>query len=96
MRPYEVLFIVKPEFEEEQVDTIIEKYTNLIQTEGGEIVKVDKWGKRKLAYEIANKYREGIYTLIQFNSEPVVASELDRVMKISDEIMRHLISKIEE
>lgn len=96
MRPYEVLFIVRPDLDEEQTEAVINKFTALIENEGGEIVKVDKWGKRKLAYEIANKYREGIYTLIQFNSEPAVASELDRVMKISDEIMRHLISKIEE
>ncbi|MDK2822767.1 MAG: small subunit ribosomal protein [Clostridia bacterium] len=96
MRQYELLFIVKPDVDEEQLEAVIGKYTALIEKEGGEIIKVDKWGKRKFAYEIDKKWRDGFYTLIQFNGEPAVASEVDRVMKISDEIIRHIITRIGE
>ncbi|MFZ5945007.1 MAG: 30S ribosomal protein S6 [Bacillota bacterium] len=96
MRPYELLYIVKPDVDEEKLEAVIGKYTALIEKEGGEIVKVDKWGRRKLAYEIDKKWREGIYILVHFNGEPAVASELDRVMKISDDIIRHLITRIGE
>lgn len=96
MRQYELLFIVKPDVDEEQLEAVIGKYTALIEKEGGEIIKVDKWGKRKFAYEIDKKWRDGFYTLVQFNGEPAVASEVDRVMKISDEIIRHIITRIGE
>lgn len=95
MRPYEILFIIKSDQEEEQIEEIIAKYTALIEREGGQITKVDKWGKRKLAYEIDKKYREGFYTLFHFEGEPGVASELDRVMRISEEILRHMITRLE-
>jgi small subunit ribosomal protein S6 len=96
MRPYEVLFIVRPDLDEEQTEAVINKFTDLIEKEGGEIVKVDKWGKRKFAYEIDKKWKDGFYTLVNFNSEPAVASELERVMKISDEIIRQMITRIGE
>ncbi|MFZ7102952.1 MAG: 30S ribosomal protein S6 [Peptococcaceae bacterium] len=96
MRPYELLYIVKPDLDEEQLEAVIGKFTALIEKEGGEIVKVDKWGKRKFAYEIDKKWRDGFYILVHFNGEPAVASELDRVMKISDDIIRHLITRIGE
>ena len=96
MRPYEVLFIVRPDLDEEQTEALINKFTDLIEKEGGEIVKVDKWGKRKFAYEIDKKWKDGFYTLVNFNSEPAVASELERVMKISDEIIRQMITRIGE
>ncbi len=57
---------------------------------GGEILAVEKWDKRRLAYEVAGK-REGLYILMYFRGEPAVATELDRVMKISEDVMRHLI-----
>ena len=96
MRPYEILFIIKTDREEEEFDAVIEKFTALIEREGDQVSKVDKWGKRKLAYEIDKKYRDGFYTLINFEGEPGVASELDRVMRISEEILRHMITKLEQ
>jgi small subunit ribosomal protein S6 len=96
MRPYEVLFIVRPDLDEEQTEAVINKFTDLIEKEGGEIVKVDKWGKRKFAYEIDKKWKDGFYTLVNFNSEPAVASELERVMKISDEIIRQMTTRLGE
>lgn len=96
MRPYEILYIIKTDREEDQFEAIVEKFTALIEREGGEITKLDKWGKRKLAYEIDKKYRDGYYTLMQFKGEPGVASELNRVMGISEEILRYMITKLEE
>ena len=67
MRIYEELFIVKPDAPEEEVDQFIEQMKSVVTNSGGSIDKVDKWGKRRLAYRV-DKYREGAYVLFQFNS----------------------------
>lgn len=91
MRKYELMYIIRPDIEQESVDSTIEKFQGIINN-GGEITKHDVMGKRRLAYEI-NKFREGIYILIHFNATSEVVAELDRVMGISDEIIRYLIVK---
>jgi small subunit ribosomal protein S6 len=95
MRNYEILYIVKPDLEEEQVTAVMERFNDLITNNGGEVVSTDKWGKRRLAYEIKD-YREGIYVLVNFKGEPATSQELDRVMKIADEILRFMIIRKEE
>lgn len=95
MRNYELVFIIRPDLEEEAYEAMIEKFTGLIQSEGGEIVKVDKWGKRRLAYEI-QKLREGYYVIVYFKGEAAVANELERVLKITDSIIRQMIIRKEE
>ncbi|MDF2939085.1 MAG: rpsF [Paenibacillaceae bacterium] len=90
MRKYEVMYILRSELEQEVVQTTVEKFANIITSNGGEITKSDLMGKRRLAYEI-NKMRDGFYVLVHFNAEPAVVSELDRVLKISDEVIRFLI-----
>lgn len=90
MRAYEVMYIIRPELDEEQTTAVIEKFKNLIENNGGEIAKLDKWGKRKLAYEI-KRSREGFYVLIEFNGEAEAVAELDRVFRITDEVLKHLI-----
>ena len=90
MRKYETVFIVRPDLEEEKTLEAIDKYKSLIENNGGEVVNIDKWGKRRLAYEIDGA-REGFYVVSKFNADSAAASELDRVFKISDEIIRHLI-----
>jgi small subunit ribosomal protein S6 len=89
MRKYEVMYIIRTDIEQETVDAAIEKFQNIINN-GGEITNHDLMGKRRLAYEI-DKFRDGIYVLVHFNATPAVVAELDRVMKISDEIVRYLI-----
>jgi len=91
MRKYEVMYIIRTDVEEEAVQSTIEKLQGIINN-GGEITKHDVMGKRRLAYEI-NKFRDGIYVLVQFTATAEVVAELDRVMKISDEIIRSLIVK---
>ncbi|KAB2951829.1 30S ribosomal protein S6 [Heliorestis acidaminivorans] len=95
MRNYEAMILVRPNLEEEAFLAVVDKFTNLITQEGGEIVKVDKWGKRRLQYEI-NKIKEAFYVLVYFKGEPAVAQELERVMKISDDIVRFLVIRNEE
>lgn len=90
MRKYEVMYILRSELDQEAVQAATEKFANIITSNGGEITKSDLMGKRRLAYEI-NKMRDGIYVLVHFNAEPAVVAELDRIMKISDEVIRSLI-----
>lgn len=95
MRNYELMYILKPDLDEEKVTTVIEKFSALIANHGGELISADKWGKRRLAYEIKD-YREGIYVLVNFKGVAGTAQELDRVMKITDEILRFMILSKEE
>jgi small subunit ribosomal protein S6 len=89
------MYILKPDLEEEKNIEVITKYADLIKNNGGEVVSKDEWGKRRLAYEIQD-YREGFYVLVNFKSEVNVPAELDRVMKISDEILRFMIINRDE
>ena len=90
MRKYETIFILLPSLDEEAVKANVEKFKGVIENNGGEIENVDAWGKRKLAYEI-QKVGEGFYTLINFNANPELPKELDRVFRITDSVIRHII-----
>ena len=90
MRKYETIFILHPSLDEEAVKANVEKFKGVIENNGGEIENIDAWGKRKLAYEI-QKVGEGHYTLINFNSNPELPKELDRVFRITDSVIRHII-----
>lgn len=90
MRKYEVVFVHRPDLDEEKSAALIERFKDLIESNGGEVLKIDKWGKRRLAYEVKD-LREGVYIIVHMNAEPKVATELDRVFKITDEVLRHII-----
>ncbi|MBP7254343.1 MAG: 30S ribosomal protein S6 [Negativicutes bacterium] len=94
MRKYEVIFIVKP-LDEEAINGVVAKFENIITTNGGNIDKIDRWGKKRLAYEIKDN-TDGYYCLFYITAEPAVINEVDRVMKITDEILKHMIIKDEE
>lgn len=89
MRKYEVMYIIHPEVEQENVQALVEKFNGIISN-GGEVTKTDIIGKRRLAYEI-NKLRDGYFVLVNFNATTEVINELDRNMKISDSVIRSLI-----
>ncbi|MHA6531584.1 30S ribosomal protein S6 [Paenibacillus sp. BAC0078] len=91
MRKYEVMYIIRPDIEQEAVQAAVEKFQGIISNGGGEITKHDVQGKRRLAYEI-KKFRDGVYVLVNFTAEPAVVTELERIMKISDEVIRYLIT----
>ncbi|REK72017.1 30S ribosomal protein S6 [Paenibacillus paeoniae] len=89
MRKYEVMYIIRPDVEQENVQALVDKFNGIISN-GGEVTKTDVIGKRRLAYEI-NKLRDGYFVLVHFNATTEVVNELDRIMKISDEVIRTLI-----
>ena len=94
MRKYETIFILHPSLDEEAGKANIEKFKGVIENGGGTIENVDFWGKRKLAYEIA-KVNEGFYTLINFEANTELPKELDRVFRITDGVIRHIVVKQE-
>ncbi len=94
VRNYETLYIVDATLTDEQMDSIIEKYSKLITDQGGEVQAAGRWDKRRLAYEVMGR-REGAYILMYFSGEPAVSAELDRVFRIADEVLRHIIVRVE-
>jgi len=95
MRIYEELFILRPDAPEEEVDQLIEQLTTLIAGQGGNVDKVDKWGVRKLAYRV-QKRNEGFYVLLQFTAEPQAVKELERRLRVSDQVVKFLTVRIDE
>ena len=95
MRIYEELFIVKPDVPEEEVDQLIEQMKLVVSNSGGTVDKVDKWGKRKLAYRV-DKYREGIYVLFQFSAAPETVKEFERRLRVADQVIKFLTVRIDE
>ncbi len=94
MRKYEAVFIFLPNLEEEKRTNLLDRLKGIIEKDGS-ITNIDEWGNRKLAYLI-DDIGEGYYVLINFEAEPEVIQELNRVTKISDSIMRHMIIKEDE
>ena len=91
---YEVLYIVDPAQGEEGIAALVEKFKAMVEAEGT-LLNVDEWGKRRLAYEI-NDLNEGYYVLMSFESKPEFPAELERVMKITDGVLRCLTTAVEE
>lgn len=95
MNSYEILYIVKPDMEEEARAALISKFSDLVKENGGEVENVEEWGSRKLAYPI-NYITEGYYVLMNFKAKSDFPAELDRLMRINDYIMRNMIVAKEE
>lgn len=95
MNKYESIYILRPSLEEEGVKAMVERFSNLVTSEGGEIEKIDEWGKRRLAYPIED-FREGYYVLMNFSAEPEFPSELERIYKITDDVLRYIILREDE
>jgi small subunit ribosomal protein S6 len=95
MRIYEELFIVKPDAPDEEVDQFVEQLRTQLTAAGATVDKIDKWGKRRLAYKV-DKYREGNYVLFQFSAGPDVVKELERRLRVSDVVIKFLTVRIDE
>ena len=91
MRKYELALILLSNLEEEVRNAEVEKLKNIITERQGTIDKVNEWGQRRLAYEI-DKKREGYYVIINFTSNAEAVNEIDRICKISDNYIRHMIT----
>ena len=87
---YEVLYVLNPNLSEEETQAIVEKFKTLIE-QNGTVDEMDEWGKRKLAYEI-NYLTEGYYVLVKFTSAPAFPAELDRILGITDGVIRSLVT----
>jgi small subunit ribosomal protein S6 len=95
MRVYEELFILRPDMPEEETDQLIEQLTALIASHGGNVDKADKWGVRKLAYRI-EKRTEGFYVLLQFSAQPEAVKEVERRLRVTDQVMKFITVRVDE
>lgn len=88
MRPYESLIIFDVETEEPAIAGVLDRATEIIRNGGGERQQVDRWGKRQFAYEMKHR-REGYYVVMEFTAVPAVSAEIDRLLDLADEVVRH-------
>ena len=95
MRVYEELFIIKPDAPDEEVDQFIETLRTQLTNIGATVDKVDKWGKRRLAYRV-DKYREGTYVLFQITAGPETVKEFERRLRVSDLVLKFITVRIDE
>ncbi|MDQ0228142.1 30S ribosomal protein S6 [Bacillus sp. 7586-K] len=95
MRKYEIMYIIRPNIEDEAKKALVERFNSVLSDNGAELTEVKEWGKRRLAYEI-NDFRDGYYMLLQVNAEAAAVQEFDRLAKISEDIIRHIVVKKED
>ena len=94
-RVYEILFIADPNLGEEAVDTLTEQVQGFVEKDGGKVEKVEKWGKKRLAYEVQG-HRDGYYVLIVTESTGPLVKEVERKMKVTDGVIRYLTVRVDE
>ncbi|HEY9675676.1 MAG TPA: 30S ribosomal protein S6 [Waterburya sp.] len=92
---YEMMYILRPDLGEEQVDQSIAKYENLLRESGAEQIEIQHRGKRRLAYEI-NRQREGVYIQMNYKAPATHVAPVERAMRISEDVIRYLTLKLEE
>lgn len=90
MRKYEFMYIIRPNVDEDAKKAVVERFDGILTSNGAEIIDSKDWGKRRLAYEI-NDFREGFYQLVHANADTAAVQEFDRLAKISDDIIRHIV-----
>ncbi len=95
MRRYETIFIASPTLTDEQSDELVKQYEGIIAEQGGELLKTDKWGRKKLAYEV-QKFSEGYYTLFEMNAGPTLIAELERRFRNNDAVIKYLSVRMDE
>ena len=95
MRPYEVMVILDAGLEEDAIRASIDRLTELVSAQGGTPGKVDRWGKRRFAYELHHRW-EGYYLLFDVTAEPAVLAEVDRMLSLADEVIRHKVIRLPE
>jgi small subunit ribosomal protein S6 len=90
LREYEGLLILPADADEALVGTAIDRITKIIEPGGGAVASFDRWGRKRFAYEIGNQ-NEGYYLVVRFTADPAVQPELERALKLADEVVRHKI-----
>ena len=94
MRRYELMLIVRPDLPDDKAQAVIDRTTRQIVTSGGQIVKVAPWGRRRLAYQI-DRFREGSYHIVLFEAPGEALDDLERTLQITEEVLRHLVTRDE-
>jgi len=94
MRRYELMLILRPDVADDKAQAVIDRTTRLVSAGGGQIVKVAPWGRRRLAYQI-DRYREGSYHIVLFEAPAEVIAEVERGLQITEEVLRHLVTRVE-
>ena len=94
MRKYEIMYIIRPTVLEDDRAVLIEELNNIVTSRGGEILQQDEWGMRDLAYEI-QKHRKGYYVVLSVNCTDDARAEFDRVVRIKEDVIRHIIIRDE-
>ena len=95
MREYELVLVIDPELEDEQLSATVDRVTQFVTTRGGEVIDLNPWGKRRLSYPI-KKRSEGNYVVSHFRIEPSQTAELEAALGLSEEVLRHLLVKTED
>ena len=94
MRRYELMLVLRPDVADDRAQAVIDRTTRQISAAGGQIVKVAPWGRRRLAYPI-DRYREGSYHIVLFESPAEAIVEMERGLLITEEVLRHLVTRVE-
>ena len=94
-RTYEMIFIADPNLGEPEVDALAEQVQGFVEKEGGRLQKVEKWGKKRLAYEV-RRHREGSYVLFVVEGTGAMVKEVERRLKVLDGVIRHLTVRVDE
>ena len=94
MRRYELMLVLRPDVADDKAQAVIDRTTRQVATGGGQIVKVAPWGRRRLAYQI-DRYREGSYHIILFEAPAGAIAEVERSLMITEEVLRHLVTRVE-
>lgn len=95
MRNYEVMFIAHPDLDEQSLDALVERAKGWVTAAGGELVQLDLWGRRRLAYPI-RKQTEGLYILMQTRMAPTGTAEIERSMRLNEQVMRFQVVRTDE
>lgn len=95
MRDYELVFLISPQVSDDDIDGVVEKVKEFIASKDGEVGNVKPWGRRKLAYHIQD-FEEASYAQIDFKGNPEIVVELETHLKLSEEVIRHLVVKAED
>lgn len=95
MKKYEIMYIIRPNIEDEAKKAVVERFNNVLTEKGAEIAEAKEWGKRRLAYEI-NDFRDGYYMLLHVSADAEAVQEFDRLAKISEDIIRHIVVRDEK
>jgi len=93
VRPYEAMIIFDPDAEESAVTAVLDRGVEVVKANGGNPGAVNRWGKRALAYEIRKK-REGYYVVVEYTADPRATAELERMLTLADEVIRHKIIRL--